>query len=111
MANKSFYGELTWRHEPAGFSGAVEYRASGRMFANDTNTVRVGGYGVAAIRGGFSQKVGGWKFSEFARIDNLFDKEYVGSIYINAGDTLTGRYYAPAAERTWLIGVSAAYTL
>jgi iron complex outermembrane recepter protein len=111
VANKSFYGEVTWRHEPAGFSGAVEYRASGRMFANDTNTVRVGGYGVAAIRGGFSQKVGGWKFSEFARIDNLFDKEYVGSIYINAGDTLTGRYYAPAAERTWLIGVSAAYTL
>lgn len=111
IANKSFFGELTYKHDPWGFSGGVEYRASGRMFGNDTNDVRVGGYGVAAIRGGFTQTVGGWKLNEFARIDNLFDKEYVGSVYINAGNALTGRYYAPASERTWLIGVSASYAL
>jgi iron complex outermembrane receptor protein len=111
VANKSFYGELTYRHAPLGFSGAVEYRASGRMFGDDTNQVRVGGYGVAAIRAGFTQKVGGWKLNEFARIDNLFDKEYVGSVYINAGEAATGRYYAPASERTWLIGLSASYAL
>lgn len=111
IANKSFYGELTWRHAPIGFSGAIEYRASGRMFGDDTNQVRVGGYGVAALRGGFTQDLGGWKVSEFARIDNLFDKEYVGSVYINSGDALTGRYYAPASERSWLIGISAAYAL
>lgn len=111
IANKSFYGEVTYKHDPWGFSGGVEYRASGRMFGDDTNQVRVGGYGVAAIRGGFTQTVGGWKLNEFARIDNLFDKEYVGSVYINAGNALTGRYYAPASERTWLIGVSASYAL
>ncbi|MCQ9379991.1 TonB-dependent receptor [Methyloversatilis sp. XJ19-49] len=111
IANKSFFGELTYKHDPWGFSGGLEYRASGRMFGNDTNDVRVGGYGVAAIRGGFTQTVGGWKLNEFARIDNLFDKEYVGSVYINAGNALTGRYYAPASERTWLIGVSASYAL
>ena len=44
----------------------------------------------------------------FARIDNLFDKEYVGSVYINEGSQ---RYYAPAAERTWLIGLSASYSM
>jgi iron complex outermembrane receptor protein len=111
IANKSFYGELTYRHAGLGFNGAIEYRASGRMFGDDTNQVRVGGYGVAAIRGGFTQKLGGWRVSEFARIDNLFDKEYVGSVYINAGEALTGRYYAPAGERSWLIGISAAYAL
>jgi iron complex outermembrane receptor protein len=111
VANKSFYGEVTYKHDPWGFSGGVEYRASGRMFGDDTNQVRVGGYGVASIRGGFTQTVGGWKLNEFARIDNLFDKEYVGSVYINAGNALTGRYYAPASERTWLIGVSASYAL
>lgn len=111
IANKSFFGEVTYKHDPWGFSGGVEYRASGRMFGDDTNDVRVGGYGVAAIRGGFTQTVGGWKLNEFARIDNLFDKEYVGSVYINAGNALTGRYYAPASERTWLIGVSASYAL
>ncbi|MBL8477306.1 MAG: TonB-dependent receptor [Methyloversatilis sp.] len=111
VANKSFYGELTYRNTGIGFSGAIEYRASGRMFADDTNDVRVGGYGVAAIRGGFTQTVGGWKLNEFARIDNLFDKEYVGSVYINAGTASAGRYFAPASERTWLIGVSASYAL
>ncbi len=108
VANKNFYGELTYRHAASGFLGAIEYRATGRMFADDTNNARVGGYGVTSLRGGFSQKVGGWKINEFARIDNLFDKEYVGSIYINDGNQ---RYYAPAAERTWLIGLSASYSL
>ncbi|MDP3873556.1 MAG: TonB-dependent receptor [Methyloversatilis sp.] len=111
IANKSFFGEVTYKHDPWGFNGGLEYRATGRMFGNDTNDVRVGGYGVASIRGGFTQTVGGWKLNEFARIDNLFDKEYVGSVYINAGNALTGRYYAPASERTWLIGVSASYAL
>ena len=111
IANKSFYGEVTYKHDPWGFKSALEYRASGRMFGDDTNEVRVGGYGVAAIRAGFTQKVKGWTLNEFARIDNLFDKDYVGSVYINAGNALTGRYYAPAAERTWLIGLSASYSM
>jgi iron complex outermembrane receptor protein len=108
VANKALFGEVTYRHAATGFLGAIEYRATGRMFADDTNQTRVGGYGVASIRGGFTQIVGGWKLNEFARIDNLFDKEYVGSIYVNDAN---GRFYAPAAERTWLIGVSASYAL
>lgn len=108
VANKSFFGELTYRYQPIGFLGALEYRASGRMFANDTNTARIGGYGIASLRGGFTQKSSNWTFNQFARIDNLFDKEYVGSIYVNDAN---GRYYAPAAERTWLIGLSASYSM
>ena len=108
VANKTFFGELTYRHAASGFLGGIEYRASGRMYADDTNDARVGGYGIASIRGGFTQTSGNWKFNQFARIDNLFDKEYVGSVYINEGSQ---RYYAPAAERTWLIGLSASYSM
>ena len=108
IANKTLYGELTYREPSIGFSGAVEVRASGRMFADDTNSARVGGYTITSLRGGFNQKAGAWKFNEFVRVDNLFDKEYVGSVYVNDGNQ---RYYAPAAERTWLIGISASYTL
>lgn len=109
VANRSFYGELTWKHAPLGFSGALEWRASGSVYANDTNDDRVGGYSVASIRGGFQQRTAqGWRFNEFLRVDNLFDKEYVGSVYINDANQ---RYYAPASERTWLIGLSAAYAL
>ncbi|MEK7882217.1 TonB-dependent receptor family protein [Methyloversatilis sp. NSM2] len=108
VPNQGLYGELTYRHAASGFLGAVEYRASGRMFADDTNQARVGGYGIASLRGGFTQKSSNWTFNQFARIDNLFDKEYVGSIYVNDAN---GRYYAPAAERTWLIGLSASYSM
>lgn len=108
VANKTFFGELTYRHAASGFLGGIEYRASGRMYADDTNDARVGGYGIASVRGGFTQTSGNWKFNQFARIDNLFDKEYVGSVYINEGSQ---RYYAPAAERTWLIGLSASYSM
>ncbi len=108
IANKSFYGEVTYREPSVGFNGAVEVRANGRMYADDTNTARVGGYTVTSLRGGFSQQVSGWKFTEFVRIDNLFDKEYVGSVYVNDGNQ---RYYAPASERTWLIGLTASYAL
>ncbi len=108
IANKTFYGELTYNEPSLGFNGAIELRASGRMYADDTNTARVGGFTVTSLRGGFTQKVGGWKFNEFLRVDNLFDKEYVGSVYVNDAN---GRYYAPAAERSWLIGLSASYSL
>lgn len=108
VANKNFYGELSYIHAASGFQGAIEYRASGRMYADDTNRNRAGGYGVASLRAGFTQKAGNWSINEFLRVDNLFDKEYVGSVYVNDAN---GRFYAPAAERTWLIGLSASYSL
>ncbi|MBT9499546.1 MAG: hypothetical protein IV103_20515, partial [Zoogloea sp.] len=48
-----------------------------------------------------------WRFSEFARIDNLFDRQYVGSVVV--GDT-NSRYYEPAPGRNSMVGVNARYT-
>ncbi|MNN35672.1 hypothetical protein D3C81_1495270 [compost metagenome] len=53
------------------------------------------------------QNVGNWRFKEFARLNNLFDKNYVGSVIV--GDS-NKRYYEAAPGRNWLLGVSAQYS-
>ena len=110
----SIYGELAWAYQPLGFSSALEARWSGKAEVNDANrTVRadapadpVAAYFVAGLRAGFEQKLGNLKLSEFVRVDNLFDKKYIGAIYVNDQN---GRYYAPAPERNYLVGLNASY--
>ncbi len=41
----------------------------------------------------------------FGRIDNLFDREYVGSVIVNESN---GRYYEPAPGRNYGIGLNLA---
>ena len=38
----------------------------------------------------------------FARIDNLLDRDHVGSVIVNEGN---GRFYEPGSDRTWLLGL------
>lgn len=110
----SVFGEIAWAYAPLGFSTAFEGRWNGKAEVNDANRSignnianEVDSYFVASLRAGFEQKVGDWKLSEFARVDNLFDKEYIGAIYVNDQN---GRYYAPAPERNYLLGVTASYS-
>ncbi len=103
----TLFGELAWRHRPSGFSTAFEVKAMSKTYvAFKPEYGKADGYAIASWRGGFSQKVGDWHFSEFLRIDNLFDKDYVGSLRV--GD-LNGSYYEPAPGRTWLLGFNASY--
>jgi iron complex outermembrane receptor protein len=46
------------------------------------------------------------ELSEFARVNNLFDEEYIGAINVNDS---SGRYYYPASGINYLVGVSLAY--
>lgn len=104
---QTLYGEVSWKYEPMGFSTALEARANSKTYvAFKPQYGKADGYAVAAWRGGFTQKVNNWKFNEFVRIENLFDKEYVGSVRIA---DLNGRYYEPAPGRNWLLGVNASY--
>ncbi len=100
------YAELAWRYAPLGFSSAVEARWNDKVFANDVNTVSVNRYTVANFRAGFEQKMGNWQFSQFGRVDNVFDEEYIGAVYVNDGNE---RYFAPAPTRNYSLGVTASY--
>ncbi|MDH3320446.1 MAG: TonB-dependent receptor, partial [Betaproteobacteria bacterium] len=62
------------------------------------------GYTIANLALGFAQRTGGWRVSEFLRIDNLADHKYIGSVIVNDSN---GRFYEPAPGRSVMLGVQA----
>ncbi|NBU58744.1 MAG: TonB-dependent receptor [Betaproteobacteria bacterium] len=103
-ARNILYGEIAFSYPKYGFFSAIEARHSSRVFANDANTDIAAGYTVANLRLGFTQNVGNWTFTEFARVDNLFDKEYIGSVRVN-----NAAYIEAAPTRNGLVGFTAKY--
>jgi iron complex outermembrane receptor protein len=99
------YAELAWsRPQWYGISAAVEGQYAGKVYVNDRNTDAAPSYAIANLRAGFEQSSGAWTFREFARINNIFDRNYVGSVIV--GDT-NSRFFEPSARRNYLVGVSA----
>jgi iron complex outermembrane receptor protein len=101
------FAELAWQHRPWGLETALELRHVGRIAANDANDESVAPSTTAALRLSLEQQLGRWTLREFARVDNVTGRRYAGSVIVNEGNQ---RYFEPAPGRTWLVGVSAAYT-
>lgn len=100
------YGELSWRHAPSRFETALEARWAGKTFVNDANSDAAGAYGIASWRAGIGQGGRRWEFKEFVRVDNLFDRRYIGSVIVNESNS---RFFEPAPGRNYLAGVQARY--
>ena len=101
------YAELAWKDSADRFGAALEGIATSKIFADDANADQAApGYGIVNARVSANQQWNGWRFKQFARLNNLLDKNYVGSVIV--GDT-NKRYYEAAPQRNWLLGVSAAY--
>ena len=101
----TLFGELVWRHAASGFHAGVELRANGKVYVNDANSEFADRYTVANVRAGFEQRGKSWRLSEFIRVDNVADRNYVGSVIVADGN---GRYYEPAPGRNFVLGVNAA---
>ena len=103
----NLFGEVSWKYQPLGFNTALEMRKS-----SDTNVSfnsadgKADGYTVFSWRGGFTQQLSNWKFSEFVRVENLTDKNYVGAVRVADGNQ---RFYEAAPDRSWLFGLNASY--
>jgi iron complex outermembrane receptor protein len=103
----SLYGEFGWKEAAGRWGAALETVANGRVYADDANTATPApGYAIVNARVQASQQLGGWRLKQFARLNNLFDRTYVGSVIV--GDT-NRRYYEAAPGRNWILGVSAQY--
>jgi len=103
---QQLYGEISWKYPDLNFKTAIEGRANSKTYIDDINSAAAPGYAIANIRAGFEQPVSNWKFSEFLRIENIFDKSYVGSVRVNDNNN---RNYEAAATRNYLLGVNASY--
>jgi len=108
VAAHTLFGEVAWKHPASGFHAAIEGVARSNVRVEDTNTQQVApAYAIANLRAGIERHYGPLKLRGFVRLDNVFDRQYVGSVIV--GDS-NGRYYEPAPGRTWLAGVSARYS-
>jgi iron complex outermembrane receptor protein len=92
-------GRPLWRR-----AGSPRQRQSLREDANADQPAP--GYGVLNARFHASQQWQGWRFKQFLRLNNLLDKDYIGSVIV--GDA-NKRYYEAAPGRNWVLGVSAQY--
>ncbi|MGV7211643.1 TonB-dependent receptor family protein [Oxalobacteraceae bacterium A2-2] len=107
VPNANLYAELAWKDKEQRFGAALEATASSKLYAEDSNSDQPApGYGVLHARVNASQQWHGWQFQQYARLNNLLDKQYVGSVIV--GDT-NKRYYEAAPGRNWIVGVSARY--
>ena len=105
IARSSLALEAGWR--PAqGFRGGVEARYLSSVPVNDANSDAAGSYFITAAHVGYVLVAGKWRFATTARIDNLMDKKYAGSVIVNEGN---GRFFEPAAGRTWLLSATGSY--
>jgi iron complex outermembrane recepter protein len=102
----SLYGEVSWGYRPWAFSTAVELRWQDKVYVNDVNTESADAFTVVNVRAGLQQQVGRWRFTEFARVDNILDEEYIGGVIVNDGN---GRYYAPAPTASLTVGATVSY--
>ncbi|MDO9233644.1 MAG: TonB-dependent receptor [Methylotenera sp.] len=100
------YGEVAWRYAPLGFNAAFEGRHNSKVYVNDINTDTAPSYTIFNLRAGFEQNLANWSFKEYLRVENMFDKDYVGSVRINDGNAL---FYETSPDRNYLLGLSASY--
>jgi len=100
------YGELAWKYTPLGFKTALEARHNSKVYVNDINTDSAHAYTIFNIRAGFEQNLANWRFTEYVRVENLSDKNYIGSVRVNDSNL---RFFEPAAGRNYLLGLSAQY--
>ena len=98
------YGEVSWT--PPGvpwFSTALEVQYVDKIYVNDRNSDFAPAYTVVNLRAGIEQRWGNARLRAFARVNNVADRNYVGSVIV--GDT-NGRFFEPAPGRNYFFGAT-----
>ena len=101
----SLYAGLTWTYTPLGFTATLETQGRAKIYVDDRNSDAAAGFWVANVRAGFAQETRRWRFSEYARLDNLANRAYVGSVIV---DETNSRFFESAPGRTAYIMFNAA---
>lgn len=106
VAKNMGYASLAWAPEQGWHAGA-DVRYMGSIQADDQNDAKAPSYTVVGLSTGYKFGWDRWSLDLFSRVDNLFDKTYVGSVIVNEGN---GRYYEPAPGRNYGVGASLSYS-
>ncbi|RBC69922.1 TonB-dependent receptor, partial [Xanthomonas oryzae pv. oryzae] len=91
-----------WQWQPAQWRFAAESVASGATVVNDLATERAPGDALVNLEASRRWTTTLGALRTFARVDNVLDRQYVGSVIVNDGN---GRYYEPGPDRTYTVGL------
>jgi iron complex outermembrane receptor protein len=104
VANGNLFSQLNWRpwqDDRLRASVAAQYRS--RIAVNDANDEYAPSYLIWNASVNARQQQGKWSFSQWVRLDNLLDRDYVGAVVVNQG---SGRSFEPAPGRQLSAGVT-----
>jgi iron complex outermembrane receptor protein len=102
VARTQLYGELRYRRAP--FEARLEALRRSSVPVNDPNTDFADGFTVWNLAAGLVQERGRLRLGEFVRLDNLGNRNYVGSVIVNETNF---RYFEPAPRRNASAGIQA----
>ncbi len=105
IARNMGYASFGYQPEQGWYAGS-DIRYMSDIMANDENTAKAPSWTVVGLTTGYKWSYGRMDMDLFGRIDNLFDREYVGSVIVNESN---GRYYEPAPGRNYSIGLNLAW--
>ncbi len=104
-----FFGDLSWRSvgwtsKPnTTFSEAgLEITAVGKTWVDSANSAQTDPYELLNLKASHHVKTSAGMLSFIARLDNVTDEKYVGSVVV---DQSQSRFYEPGAPRNWLLGL------
>lgn len=101
IAENQAYASLAWQPSH-GLYGGIDVQYMDKVYVNDTNSDAAPSYSVTSANVGYAWVMGDWKVNSFARVDNLFDKNYAGSVIVN---DVNKRYFESADGRNWSAGL------
>jgi iron complex outermembrane receptor protein len=105
------FSELLWSSQKMdnskkasalGSHAGIEFIQAGRLIANDVNTASANGYATFNMKASHSWAMDSGSLTTYARIDNLTDQRYVGSVIVNQASS---QFYEPAPGKNWTLGL------
>ena len=102
IAKNQAFTRIAWQPEQ-GFQAGLEARYMDKIYVDDINSDTAPSYTVVAANVGYLWVNRDWKVNSYARVDNLFDRNYVGSVIVNDGNS---RFFEPADGRNFSVGMS-----
>lgn len=96
---QSAFAEIAWQPAPA-TTLALEVMGRGSLPVNDRNSDFAAGVTTYSLRASRSYALPRGRLELLARVDNVADRQYAGSVIVNESN---GRYFEPAAGRTALV--------
>ncbi len=91
-----------WQWQPGPWQWAAEVVAASDIGVNDLGSASAAGYGLLNLEMARQWATAHGPLRAFARVDNVLDQRYIGSVIVNDGNQ---RYYEPGPDRSVTVGL------